>query len=196
MPVKRLGPRLRPSLTGVPTIIWFRRDLRLAGNPALTAAIDAARADPDPRVVPLFVVEPTWWASIDDHHRAHVLAALRSLDAAVDDQLLLQHGDPARILPALVRAASATSVHIAVEHRSPAPAGDLEVAAALDVALVRTDAPADLFAEPGSSPYDLPGSAVAPGAVRWWMPVECHGYPIGPDILAGPRAGQPQSSAD
>ena len=38
--------------------MWFRRDLRLADNPALLAAVDAARADGDGRVVPLFVRGP------------------------------------------------------------------------------------------------------------------------------------------
>ncbi|MEL0249300.1 MAG: deoxyribodipyrimidine photo-lyase, partial [Actinomycetota bacterium] len=36
----------------VPSVLWFRRDLRLLDNPALLAAVESARADGDGRVVP------------------------------------------------------------------------------------------------------------------------------------------------
>ena len=36
------------------TLLWFRRDLRLADHPALTAALAEADA-----VVPLFVIDPS-----------------------------------------------------------------------------------------------------------------------------------------
>ena len=39
------------------TVVWFRRDLRLRDNPALTAAL----ADGD--VLPLFVVDPVFEAA-------------------------------------------------------------------------------------------------------------------------------------
>ena len=37
-----------------PTIVWFRRDLRLADNPALEAAVRA-----DGAVIPLYVLDET-----------------------------------------------------------------------------------------------------------------------------------------
>ena len=44
----------------VPTsLLWFRRDLRLADHPALLAALDSAGPDGD--VVGLFVVDPRLW---------------------------------------------------------------------------------------------------------------------------------------
>ena len=44
-------------MSSVPTILWFRRDLRLADHPALVAAIEHARATGSP-LLPIFVWEP------------------------------------------------------------------------------------------------------------------------------------------
>ena len=48
----------------MPSVMWFRRDLRLLDNPALIAAVEAAATDADSRVVPLFVVDPTLWEAV------------------------------------------------------------------------------------------------------------------------------------
>jgi len=40
------------------SIMWFRRDLRLADNPALLAARDCAEGG---YVVPVFVLDPALW---------------------------------------------------------------------------------------------------------------------------------------
>ena len=45
------GAGRAPSLGACPTVLWFRRDLRRHDNPALLAALDAARADGDDEVV-------------------------------------------------------------------------------------------------------------------------------------------------
>ena len=79
--------------------MWFRRDLRLADNPALLAAVDAARSDGDGRVVPLFVIDPDLWLPAGPVRLAYLVESLRSLDASLGDALLLQHGDPVEILP-------------------------------------------------------------------------------------------------
>jgi deoxyribodipyrimidine photo-lyase len=129
--------------------MWFRRDLRLSDNPALLAAVEAARADGDGRVVPLFVVDPALWLPSGPIRLAYLDASLRALDASMGDALLLQHGDPVDVLPEVVQAAGATSVHVAADFGPYGRSRDDAVAAALDVPLVRT-----------GSPY-----AVAPGRV-------------------------------
>ena len=82
-------------------ILWFRRDLRLADNPALHYAV--ARGD---RILPLFIQEPAsgtdwapgaasrWWL-----HQSlmQLQQRLRRLGA----QLIFQRGDPATILTRL-----------------------------------------------------------------------------------------------
>lgn len=87
-----------------PTICWFRRDLRLADNPALTAA--AA----DGPVVPLFVVDPAFFERSGAPRLAFLLASLRALDASMDGALVLRHGDPADVVPALAAEVGAARV--------------------------------------------------------------------------------------
>lgn len=91
------------------TIVWFRNDLRLADNPALTAAVDRGA------VLPLFILEEEegvddlprrrggagrWWL----HHSLERLA--RDLGG-----LLLLRGDPRRLLPALAERTGARAVY-------------------------------------------------------------------------------------
>jgi len=89
-----------------PSIVWFRRDLRLDDNPALAAA--AARGAP---VLPLFILDPEdeiggaslWWL-----HGS--LAALSKSLARLGAPLVLRRGDPAHILPAVAEETSAGAV--------------------------------------------------------------------------------------
>jgi deoxyribodipyrimidine photo-lyase len=92
------------------SLVWFRRDLRLADNPALTAAI--ARGGP---VVPLFIWAPAeeapwqpgaasrWWL----HHSLLALDGdLRKLGVP----LVVRQGASLAKLQAVIRATGATSV--------------------------------------------------------------------------------------
>ncbi|MCP5368300.1 MAG: deoxyribodipyrimidine photo-lyase [Hyphomicrobiales bacterium] len=89
------------------TVVWLRRDLRRADNPALHAA--AARGP----VLPVFILDRAddhgvrapggagrWWL----HH------SLRALGKDLGGLLLLR-GDPARLLPDLAARAGAGAVH-------------------------------------------------------------------------------------
>jgi deoxyribodipyrimidine photo-lyase len=83
-----------------PILLWFRQDLRLADNPALTAAVATGRP-----IVPLFILHEAsdgrpwgaaslWWLD----------KALRFLDLDLrlaGSRLILRRGDPAAIVPAM-----------------------------------------------------------------------------------------------
>ncbi|NKY40960.1 deoxyribodipyrimidine photo-lyase, partial [Cellulomonas septica] len=65
----------------MPTIHWFRRDLRLADNPSLVAAVEAARRADD-EVVAMFVVDPALWAAAGAPRLAYLARSLHALDEA------------------------------------------------------------------------------------------------------------------
>ena len=127
-------------------VLWFRRDLRLGDNPAL---VEAANSD---AVVPLFVLDPALWNPAGPSRRGYLRASLRAL---ADDTggLVVRVGDPVIVVPEVVAATGASSVHVAADFGPYGARRDAAVEAALtrvDVPLVRT-----------GSPY-----AVTPGRVR------------------------------
>ena len=90
------------------TIVWLRDDLRLADNPALTAA--AARGEPVVLVYLLDEVSPgirplgaasRWWL----HY------SLAALSASVGGRLVLRRGAAEQVIPALVAETDAAAVH-------------------------------------------------------------------------------------
>ena len=130
------------------TLLWLRRDLRRADHPALRAAVEAG----DGRVVVAFVVDPGLWSGAGDARRSWLAATLVATDAAYDGRLVLRHGDPVDVIPALAEEIGAETVHVT---RETTPAGrrrDERVAAALHSAGVE-------WVETGT-PY-----AVGPGLV-------------------------------
>lgn len=127
--------------------MWFRRDLRLADHPALTAA--AA----DGEVVGLFVIDPVLWAGAGDVRRAWVAASVKALADTMDGALLLRVGDPADVLVDVVRSSGATAVHVTGEVTPYGRERDARVAAAL--------AEVGVSGHPTGTPY-----AVDPGQVR------------------------------
>jgi deoxyribodipyrimidine photo-lyase len=101
-----------------PQIVWFRRDLRLADQAALAAAVAA-----DGRVLPVYVLDDEtpgarrmggasrWWL----HH------SLNALDAGLRErgsQLILRRGPAARRLAELAGETGAVAVH-ALRHYEP-----------------------------------------------------------------------------
>ena len=99
-------------------IIWFRRDLRLADQAALLAAVKSGEA-----VIPVFILDDEtpkhrrmggasrWWL----HH------SLSSLDADLQklgSRLILRRGNVCEVLPALVAETGATAVHC-IRHYEP-----------------------------------------------------------------------------
>ncbi len=132
------------------TIVWFRRDLRLADHPALAAA---ARAGP---VIPVFIWAPEeddgwppgsaarWWL----HH------SLRALDAGLRERgsrLIVRRGPSLEALRGLARDTGATAVAWSRRHEPAARRRDEAVARGLasDGIAVQTCNAARLF-EPGT----------------------------------------------
>jgi deoxyribodipyrimidine photo-lyase len=101
-----------------PVIVWLRRDLRLADQPAFSAAAESGAP-----VIPLYVLDDDtpkhrrmggasrWWL----HH------SLASLDAdlrAAGSRLILRRGRCAEVIPQVMRETGATAVH-ALWHHEP-----------------------------------------------------------------------------
>lgn len=92
-------------------IVWFRDDLRLADQPALTAALRAAET-----LIPLYIHDPraaapwvpgaasNWWLH-------HSLAALDADLRELGSRLVIARGDSADILARLCAAHNAGAVH-------------------------------------------------------------------------------------
>ena len=129
----------------MPTLLWFRRDLRLHDLPAL---LDAAAADGE--VLACYVLDPRLKASSGPRRLQYLYDALRDLREHLDGRLLVTRGRPEQRIPKLVKAIGATSVHVSADY---SPFGRRRDGA------VR-DALGDVPLEESGSPY-----LVSPGRV-------------------------------
>jgi deoxyribodipyrimidine photo-lyase len=100
--VARVGNERRGAPPTEVGIVWFRRDLRLADNPALTQALAAHGS-----IVALFV----WDQALV---RPAAVPRLQFLRACLDDldrsKLVRRMGDPVRVVPHVAAAAGAGAV--------------------------------------------------------------------------------------
>ncbi len=95
--------------------MWFRRDLRLADHPALTHAARENRA-----TVPVFVVDPALVRFSGAPRLAFMYRSLRALNESMNGQLVVRHGAPEDVIPALAAETGADEV---VVSRDYAPYG-------------------------------------------------------------------------
>lgn len=130
------------------SIFWFRRDLRLADNPALLAAADGGA-----EVLGVFVADDALLKPAGRARRAFLAGCLRVLSQSMDGRLLVVHGRPETTIPRLASAVSAASVHAAADFGPYGRRRDERVGEALAERGIR-------FHHTGSS------YAVAPGRVR------------------------------
>jgi deoxyribodipyrimidine photo-lyase len=111
------------------SIMWFRRDLRLADHPALLAA-GADGQD----VVPVFVVDPAF-ATAGAPRLAYLHDCLRALDQAIRERsgtgLLIRHGDPTAVIPALAEEIGSGGVFVTRDYSPYGRRRDERVAATL-----------------------------------------------------------------
>lgn len=96
--------------SGPPTVVWFKRDLRIEDHRPLAAAVRQGR------IIPLFILEPDWVA-LEDTSRRHVrflLQTLRELSrtlAARGAPLVVRIGEAVPVLEALRRETGFEAIH-------------------------------------------------------------------------------------
>lgn len=102
------APRALPGGFVSTTIMWFRRDLRLADNPALCAAAGSGE------VVPVFVRDDRLMASAGVR-RDRLTGSLLALRADTGGALLIRSGDPVEVIAGLAAEVDADEVHVSAE---------------------------------------------------------------------------------
>jgi len=215
-----MAPASSPD--SAPVILWFRRDLRLADQPALNAALASGR-----RVVPLFILDdetPGPWAAggASRWWLHHSLAGLSERLAALGAPLILRRGRYETILPALAAETGAAEIHTGVPTEPWSRAALRRLKAALPIPLkthlttllhrpdairTRTGTPFSVFtpfANACLATGDLPPPVPAPGFIpSLTAPSETLAswrlLPTTPDWAAGLRAtwtpGEPAAHA-
>ena len=131
-----------------PTVLWFRRDLRLDDHPALLAAA-AENTD----VLGVFVSDDVPLLASGAPRRVFLAGALAALSKSMNGRLLVVHGRPDSVIPRVASAIGASAVHASADYGPYGRRRDEKVSNALrdkDIDWVTT-----------GSPY-----AVAPGRVR------------------------------
>jgi len=130
-----------------PSVLWFRRDLRLRDHAALMAAAERGP------VTALFVLDDELLSRSGAPRTAFLLRTLRSLAADLEHHgggLVVRRGRPEEVVPALAREIGASGVHISADYAPYGARRDARVSEALD----------DVPLVPTGSPY-----AVAPGRI-------------------------------
>jgi len=196
----------------MPTLLWFRRDLRLRDHPALAAA--ARNED----VLACFVLDPRLEASSGRRRLQFLGDSLRQLRDDLDGRLLVTRGKPEQQIPRIAKEIGAASVHVSEDFAPFGKRRDERVRTALgSVPLVATGSP--YLVSPGrvvkkdGSPYRVftpflrqwrevgwraPAKSSA-GSARWLEPaglaiMPCEIPDPGPalDVAAGEQAALDQ----
>ena len=184
------------------SVLWLRRDLRLQDNPAL---LEAAARGP---VLPLFVLDPVLLGPAGAVRTAFLLRCLRALDVSLGGRLVVRHGDPSVVVPAVAREAGADAVVAAADLGPYGQARDGRVGDR--VPLVRVGSP--YAVEPGAvakadgTPYQVftpyyrawtthgaapPAPRPDPSTLAWVEGVASDPIPADPALDAAlPRAGE------
>jgi deoxyribodipyrimidine photo-lyase len=155
---------------------WFRKDLRLDDNPALSEAAHDAQHD----VVPFYASDPVWFDRPDmaATRVRFVLGALTELSAAIaarGSRLALAHGDPAVTVLRAAQHANADAVYWNVEYEPALRARDDHVEGALAAAGIKVKRFHDrLIVPPGA----VKSGAGTPYTVYTPFRKACEGHPI------------------
>jgi len=164
-------------VTSRPALLWFRDDLRLSDNPALRAALDHGP------LICLYILDTSterrplggaarWWLS-------RSLTALSEAIAAKGGDLLILRGDPAELLPGIVREAEVG--YVAWNRRYDGAAVVLDKA--LKATLTETGVEVGSFnANLLNEPWQVKTKADGPFKVftPYWRAVRERGEPAGP----------------
>lgn len=168
----------------MPTLLWFRRDLRLHDLPPL---LDAAAADRE--VLACYVIDPRLTTSAGPRRLQFLYDCLRELNDTLDGRLLVTCGRPEKRIPFLANAIDATSVHVSGDYSPFGHRRDHAVRTALGgIALQASGSP--YLVAPGrvtkedGNPYQVftpyfrrwrqhgwrPPAASSPATARWIDP--------------------------
>ncbi|MCF3627549.1 deoxyribodipyrimidine photo-lyase [Thalassospiraceae bacterium LMO-SO8] len=176
--------------TPSPVIVWFRRDLRLADNPALARAAATGRP-----VVPVFILDEDtpglrppggasrWWLH-------HSLAALTDDLAALGSRLILRRGAAGAVLDTLITETGADGVLWNRCYDKGSTARDTEIKAALRARGIGAESfNGALLAEPWEITTKAGGGYKV--YTRFWQACRAAGDPpppmAAPDSLAAPQ---------
>ena len=132
-----------------PTIFWFRRDLRLADNPALREAVRRSNG----LVLATFIIDDELSAPAGPTRARYLRRTLEALDASLDGSIVIRRGEPSRVLAALANECGARTVVATADFAPYGRARDQRVREDLREANIET-----MFLD---SPY-----VVVPGTVR------------------------------
>jgi deoxyribodipyrimidine photo-lyase len=188
-----------------PTVLWFRRDLRLADHPALVAA---AGAGP---IVALFVLDPALLGPAGAPRTAFLYRCLRALDESIGGRLVVRSGDPVDVVPAVAGEAGAETVFVSADFGPYGRRRDHEVGGALKAGGRRLTGVGSPYAvDPGRvvkqdgtpfrvfSPFSRawrahgwPAPTPAPASVGWVHDLRSDGIPQDLAVTAAlPPAGE------
>ncbi len=93
-----------------PTLLWFRRDLRLHDLPPLLEA-----AADDSEVLACYVLDPRLEDGAGPRRLQFLGDSLRALDEALNGRLFITRGRPEERIPAMSAAVGAATVHISAD---------------------------------------------------------------------------------
>ena len=148
-----------------PSLLWFRRDLRLRDLPSMLDA--AAGGNP---VLACFVLDHRLEASSGERRLQFLGDALRELSDGLGGRLLVTRGRPEQVIPQVCSAIGARTVHISADFSPFGVRRDEAVATALGTAgaeLVATGSP--YLVSPGRVTKDdgTPYKVFTPFFNRW-----------------------------
>lgn len=89
------------------SIVWFRQDLRIKDNPALSAAAENSK------ILPVYIYDKSVpeHAALGGASNWFLYHALESLNKALDEKLVIMVGDPQKLLPELMENLDIEAIH-------------------------------------------------------------------------------------
>ncbi len=156
-------------------IFWFRKDLRLQDNEALTSCVKSAISEGDSKVYGCFTYEMSAFERLSGIRQHSLTESLRSLSHSISDSLHVLEGDSAEALATFAKKHDIEFVH-ATESFDPAGILEQEKVAKSLAAIGKT-----LFLE-GSNYAVRPGVVVKPtdgSAYRVYTPFYKAWFEIG-----------------